>query len=229
LGLSAACVLLGWGVASFSLDFVPPEGVARPWLKVLIAAGVAGILYFLFDVFYYYYRLGAVVRLDRDARNCLREEVRNVACSEVKVFASGGDEAKNIFLDLTDENFHPKRIVKIKVLLRTDASGQRDQNLRALVGKWLKDIDERTKNNNGGFEFQTEFVTYPHPVMLRGYLCGNRAAYISWYARDDAGAKFRSLPNLPLAVIKGSTGSGRAIIDQAVATFDFYFLNGGKL
>jgi len=227
-GLLFTVVAISWGVSEFVSGFISAGGVPKDsgWLKVLIASGVAGALYCLFDVAYYFSRRGAALRVDDDVTLALRAQVENSDCSEIRIFASGGDDAKARFIQLTRGGQKTQRQVAVKVLLRSDGTSKRMQSLQDLAEKWRKDVDLATAKNQNGYRFTTSFATYECPVMLRGYIFGSQVAALSWYARDDG---LRSPPTMPTIVVKGVSNNGAALVEQAIEVFEFYFSKGRVL
>jgi hypothetical protein len=194
--------------------------------RLMIALVLVAIGYVIFDLLYFFSKRGAAVLLVKDASECVKANLCRTDCSEVRVFSSGGEDAKKRFLDLTQENFMPRKEIRIRVLLRGDQTSQRESALKALVDRWRKDIDEATSNRSCGYKFVTEFSVYEMPVMLRGYIFDSSVAVLSWYARDS---KIRSSPNMPHMLLKSVSKHGEDVIKQAIESFDYFFGSGRSL
>lgn len=222
IGLLGALAAVAWvlsepicGVLDASL-LVKSTGAYR----LMIALVLVAIGYVAFDLLYFAGKRGATTQLVKDSSACIKENLRRTDCLEVRVFSSGGEDAKKRFLDLTQESFTPRKEIKIRVLLRGDQTVQREAALKALVDRWRKDIDEVTSNRKCGYKFNTEFSVYEMPVMLRGYVFDDSAAALSWYARDSI---IRSSPNMPHILIKSTSAQGEDVIKQAIESFDHFF------
>lgn len=194
--------------------------------RLMIASVFVAIFYVIFDLLYFISKRGATTQLVKDSSACVKENLRRANCTEVRVFSSGGEDAKKRFLDLTQETFLPRREIQIRVLLRSDQTMQREADLKTLVDRWRKDIDGITLNRKCGYKFHTEFSIYEMPVMLRGYVFDDSAAVLSWYARDS---KIRSSPNMPHILIKSASTQGEDVVKQAIESFDHFFSLGKRL
>lgn len=228
IGLLGALAVIAWllsepicGVLDVGLLTETPGAYRLMIATVLVATG-----YVAFDLLYFFSKRGAAAQLIKSSSSCVKENLMRADCLEVRVFSSGGEDAKNRFLDLTQETFIPRKEVKIRVLLRGDQTTQRKAALEALVDRWKKDVDEATVNRNCGYKFNTEFSVYEMPVMLRGYVFGDSVAALSWYARDSV---IRSSPNMPHILIKSASTQGADMIKQAIESFDHFFGLGKKL
>lgn len=195
-------------------------------LRLTVTLVLVAVFYIVFDLAYFFSKRGAAALLVKDASSCIRENLRRTDCSEVRVFSSGGEDAKKRFLELTQESFKPQKEVKIRVLLRGDQTTQRDVALQALVDRWRRDIDAVTSGRDCGYKFVTEFSVYQSPVMLRGYVFDRSFAALSWYARD---AVVRSSPNMPHMLIRSVSKHGDDFIAQAIYSFDYFFGSGRRL
>lgn len=195
-------------------------------LRLAVALVLIAILYIIFDLTYFFSKRGAAALLVKDASSCIRENLLRTDCSEVRVFSSGGEDAKKRFLELTQESFKPQKEVKIRVLLRGDQTAQRDVALQTLVDRWRIDVDGFTSGRDCGYKFVTEFSVYQSPVMLRGYVFDRSVAALSWYARD---AGVRSSPNMPHMLIRSVSKHGDEFISQAYYAFDHFFDSGRRL
>lgn len=196
LGLLATIVGISWGLSDPISGILPANEIQKNsvWIRLMIASALSGIIYCAFDIAYYIYRRGAALRVDEDVNECLLAQIEKPNCSEIRIFASGGDEAKARFIRLTQSTQKTPKQVAIKILLRSDGTQKRMQALEDLAQKWRKDIDEATTKKKSGYRFTTTFATHECPVMLRGYIFGEDVAAISWYARDEG---LRSPPRCP--------------------------------
>jgi hypothetical protein len=228
IGLLVALSGLGWLLSEPISGALDPSIFSKSLslYRIAISIVLIAIGYVIFDLLYFISKRGAAALLAKDAGAFLKENLNRADCLEVRIFSSGGEDAKNRFLDLTQESFAPKKEVKIKILLRSDQSIQRDAALEALVVRWRKDIDEATSARKCGYKFVTEFSVYEMPVMLRGYVFDSTSAALSWYARDS---QIRSSPNMPHVLIKSVSRHGEDVIKQAIETFDYFFILGRKL
>jgi len=228
VGLVSVLAVLAWGLSEPFSGLLDVGLVTRGAnYRLMLAIVIVAVGYIVFDLVYYVTRRGSEARVEKDSSACVRSQLKDADCLEVRVFSSGGEDAKIRFLDLSQESFTPRKDVKIKVLLRGNKSSERDTSLSVLVQRWRKDIDEVTANSQSGYRFVTEFSVYELPVMLRGYVFGRKAATLSWYARDDIG--IRSSPKMPHILLKYGSANGKVIVEEAVELFDYFFNLGRKL
>lgn len=228
IALLSALSILAW-IFSEPLSGLVDVGIFSRYpsvLRLTVALVLVSIGYIVFDLAYFFSKRGAAALLVKDASACMRENLLRTDCSEVRVFSSGGEDAKNRFLELTQESFMPQKEVKIRVLLRGDQTPQRDVVLQVLVDRWRRDIDGVTSRRGCGYKFVTEFSVYQSPVMLRGYVFDSSVAALSWYARDTV---VTSSPNMPHMLIRSVSKHGDDFIGQAIYTFDHFFGLGRKL
>ncbi|MFP5473280.1 MAG: hypothetical protein ACLGJD_06540 [Gammaproteobacteria bacterium] len=225
--LASIIIVISASVQFFSDPLVEIfDGKNPTSIKILVISALSGLIYLFIDVYYCILWRGASLRLARNLDTEISSALASKECSELCIFASGGEEALNILLKLCNENFIPARPIKIKVLLREDENEDRHAALQRLVDRWKKDLDEVTNQNKRGYQFTTEFSAYKLPVMLKGYIFGSSCAFLSWYARKPG---LRSSPQIPMICINGKAPKSQSLIVESRQLFDHYFNTGVKI
>lgn len=233
--LSLFFILLGgiFGILEKLHDWISKNIVNDVFLQFTLstigALAIFGIVYLVIDCFNKKRKNNNLVcmRIISNPTEVFENELSQSSC--VRIFASNGESAKNLFLAFHRSNLLNKSL-KIQVLLRSiDGDPNRDKVLENQVRTWKSDVDKLLSRPDRNLTVKTSFALYQCPVMLSGYIFDERAAMLAWYSRPSGNNRHRSLPNPPLIYLQSEEQVSKKLLDEAVKLFDCHFKAGKEL
>lgn len=148
--------------------------------------------------------------------------------NNVRIFASNGEAAKNLFLDFRSKKNSLMHNLNVQVLLRSiNGDINRESHLKDQVQRWKTDVDDLLSESN--LKMQTSFKLWECPVMLAGYIFDDRVAMLAWYSRPEGTNRHRSLAKPPLVYLSSEDPDSKKLLDEAIKLFDCHYNSGKEL